>query len=71
MNDKFLEVLEEDEFYKKASLALKEEIIQPKWIDYRLTNEGILLYFKDRVYILEVKLVRNRIMHEFHVLPYT
>jgi hypothetical protein len=64
-----LEVVASDQHYAQVKEGLQQENVQLKFKDYKLEEDGILL-FRDKVYVPNTQELRNIVLKEMHNVPY-
>jgi hypothetical protein len=64
-----LEVVASDQHYAQVTKGLQQENIPLKFKDYRLEEDGILL-FRDKFYVPNTQELRNIVLKEMHNVPY-
>jgi hypothetical protein len=69
LKDRILEVVTANQHYVQFKEILQQNDIQHKYKDYKLEEDGILL-FRNRVYVPNSQELRNLVLKEMHNVPY-
>jgi hypothetical protein len=69
LEDKIIEAAKSDLQYKELVAKLQQGILQQKIEEYKLVNDGILMY-RGIIYVPNYQELKNMILREMHNVPY-